>query len=114
VADYLVLTLDCSDAKRLAEFWCTALGYEVAGGAGQYTMLTIADGTLPKMLLQQVVEAKQAKNRLHLDIHVPDIEAEATRLEAAGATRLGRYAELETTWISMADPEGNEFCVCPT
>ena len=67
----------------------------------------------PRLLLQGVPEDKSAKNRLHLDIHVADIEAEAQRLEAAGATRIGQPLELgDTRWVVMADPEGNEFCVC--
>jgi predicted enzyme related to lactoylglutathione lyase len=51
---------------------------------------------------------------MHLDIETPDIEAEAARLEALGATRAqaDQIAELGTNWILMADPEGNEFCVC--
>ena len=68
----------------------------------------------PKLLLQRVTEPKVAKNRMHLDIETPDIETEATRLEALGATRVqdDQIQEHGTTWILMADPEGNEFCVC--
>ncbi len=51
---------------------------------------------------------------MHLDIETPDIEAEAARLEALGARRLAVdvLAEHGTHWYVMADPEGNEFCVC--
>ena len=49
-----------------------------------------------------------------LDIDAADIHAEADRLEALGASRVRPDVihEYETSWIVMADPEGNEFCVC--
>jgi predicted enzyme related to lactoylglutathione lyase len=113
MASYLVLTLDCADAARQAAFWCAAVGYEVSGGLGQYTALSRPDGAVPKLLLQQVAEPKTAKNRLHLDLHVADVDTEAARLEGLGATRVEEVAEFGLRWIMMHDPEGNEFCVCP-
>lgn len=51
---------------------------------------------------------------MHLDIETPDVDREATRLESLGARRLesGIRSEHGTNWVTMADPEGNEFCVC--
>lgn len=108
-----MLTLDVADPDAQANFWCAAAGYEVSGGIGQFRALTRPDSALPKLVLQQVPEAKVAKNRLHLDLHVADVEAEAGRLEALGATRVARVDEFGIFWIVMRDPEGNEFCVCP-
>jgi predicted enzyme related to lactoylglutathione lyase len=103
--------LDCADPAALTGFWAAALGWRHVGSAGPYAMLAAPDGR--KLLLQQVSEPKVAKNRMHLDLHVDDIEAEATRLEGLGARRLADVQQqLESTWIVMADPEGNEFCVC--
>jgi predicted enzyme related to lactoylglutathione lyase len=61
-----------------------------------------------------VPEPKQAKNRMHLDLWVADIEAEAQRLVRLGARRqsVKPVEELGSRWIVMADPEGNEFCLC--
>ncbi len=108
------LVLDCRDPDTLAEFWAAALGYVVIGGAGSYVMLLPAGRPGPKLLLQRVPEAKTVKNRMHLDIHAADIEAEASRLETLGARRAQPAAlhEHGTSWILMTDPEGNEFCVC--
>jgi predicted enzyme related to lactoylglutathione lyase len=108
------LVLDCSGPERLAEFWAAALGYRRLGAAGNYVLLVAAEPGLPKLLLQRVPEPKAGKNRMHLDIETPDIEVEATRLEALGATRVAATPQAEhgTTWILMNDPEGNEFCVC--
>jgi len=108
------VVLDCIDAKVVADFWAGALGYSVLGSAGSYTLLAPTDGAGPQLLLQQVPEAKSGKNRMHLDIDAVDIEAEATRLEALGATRLDADVRSEhgSSWILLADPEGNELCVC--
>jgi predicted enzyme related to lactoylglutathione lyase len=108
------LVLDCADPDALAEFWAPALGYVNLGSAGAYVALFPDGRPGPKLLLQRVEEPKAVKNRMHLDIEVPDIETEAARLVDLGATRVseGPCAEHGSSWILMADPEGNEFCVC--
>lgn len=108
------LVLDCADPERLAEFWAAALDYVNVGSAGAYVALYPRQGHGPKLLLQRVAEPKTAKNRMHLDIDATDIHAEADRLEALGARRVNDSTSHEhgTTWILMADPEDNEFCVC--
>jgi predicted enzyme related to lactoylglutathione lyase len=110
----LGLVLDCADPGKLAEFWAPALGYTNVGAAGNYVLLMPADQGRPKLLLQAVHEAKSTKNRVHFDIETADIEEEASRLEGLGAQRLEMKAREEhgTRWFVMADPEGNEFCVC--
>jgi predicted enzyme related to lactoylglutathione lyase len=108
------LVLDCADPDALAPFWAAALDYVSVGDAGNYTALFPNGRPGPKLLLQKVDEPKSGKNRMHLDIEVADIETEATRLEALGATRVQpeQLSEHGSTWILMLDPEGNEFCVC--
>ena len=108
------LVLDCVDPSRLAEFWAPALGYTNLGSAGNYVVLIDETGGRPKLLLQGVPEAKTVKNRMHFDIEIRDIETEAGRLEGLGAVRVDSepHHEHSTNWIVMADPEGNEFCVC--
>src|SRR5215207_6128584 len=108
------LVLDCHEPTRLADFWSAALDYVSVGEAGAYVVLLPNGRPGPKLLLQQVPEPKSVKNRMHLDIDAVDIEAEAARLEELGARRVAadQVHEHDTTWILMADPEGNEFCVC--
>ena len=67
----------------------------------------------PRVLFQLVPEAKASKNRLHLDVRVGEDQAEAelARLTARGATFLHRGSQGPHSWITLADPEGNEFCV---
>ena len=110
----LGLVLDCADPERLAEFWAPALGYVNLGAAGNYVALFPNGAPGPKLLLQRVSEPKAVKNRMHFDIEVADIHAEADRLVALGATRMGEApcSEHGSTWVLMSDPEGNEFCIC--
>jgi hypothetical protein len=66
-----------------------------------------------RLLFQRVPEVKTGKNRLHLDLHPGEgrREAEVARLEALGASVLRQVKEQGGEWVTMADPEGNEFCV---
>jgi predicted enzyme related to lactoylglutathione lyase len=114
MAANLGLVLDCTDPESLAGFWSEALGYTTLGGAGSYVMLVDDAGRQPQLLLQRVDEPKAGKNRMHFDIHCPEVEHEVARLEALGAKRLVDEAVREhgQHWVVMADPEGNEFCVC--
>jgi predicted enzyme related to lactoylglutathione lyase len=110
----LAFVLDCADPEALAPFWAGALDYRTLGTAGAYVLLVPESRPGPHLLLQRVPEAKAGKNRMHLDLHTPDIEAEASRLVELGARRVSP-APLEehgSHWILMTDPEGNEFCVC--
>jgi predicted enzyme related to lactoylglutathione lyase len=108
------LVLDCADPEPLAEFWSAALGYTNVGTAGAYVAVYPRDGNGPKLLLQRVTEPKTSKNGIHLDIETPDIEREANRLIQLGARRVNNStcSEHGSTWILMADPEDNEFCIC--
>ncbi len=110
----LGLVLDCADPERIATFWAAAIGYISVGTFGTYVALFPDGRPGPKLLLQQVAEAKAGKNRMHIDLEVADIHAEADRLVVLGATRLAEApcSEHESTWLLMLDPEGNEFCVC--
>jgi len=114
VSARIELVLDCRDPDRLVAFWCAALGYREFGRAGQYRSIVPDAGDSPKLIFQAVPETKAVKNRMHLDLIAGDIEAEAERLLALGATRTSAEAISEhgARWITMTDPEGNEFCIC--
>ncbi len=71
------------------------------------------DGASPRVLFQWVPEAKTVKNRVHLDVRVgpADVPAAKERLLGRGATYLHEGRQGPHTWVTMADPEGNEFCI---
>jgi predicted enzyme related to lactoylglutathione lyase len=112
------VVIDCRDPEALAAFWAPALNYsDVGWPADNYVVLASERGPdMPLLLLQKVDEPKQGKNRVHIDVYSRDIEAEADRLVSLGATRETKagepISEHGASWIVMADPEGNEFCVC--
>jgi hypothetical protein len=111
------LTVDCADPGKLGAFWSAALGLpsfshpdgEVWIGPGEGHP---EDGIMPDILFVKVPdgEVKSVKNRLHLDLRPGDQAAEVTRLEALGARRAD-IGQGDVTWVVMADPEGNEFCI---
>lgn len=110
----LVMVLDCADLDRAAAFWCGVLGYAgpPPGTPGPYRRLLPPGGGI-ELLLQQVPEPKTGKNRMHLDLRTPDLEAEVDRLLGLGARHTtGRPVEEDGwTWYVLADPDGNELCV---
>lgn len=118
------LAIDCADPATLARFWCSVLGYEVQDpGDGDDGTVTIGSPLVPEgkrhsgpvpptLTFARVPEAKTVKNRLHLDVNPTDREQddEVRRLLDLGA----RHADVgqgEASWVVLADPEGNEFCV---
>lgn len=113
--------IDCHDLEVTAKFWMSALGYvpgiadieRYEDAAAIYYSLIDPTGTRPKIILQRVPEGKMVKNRLHLDLHVADIEAEAERLVRLGAHQIDQspFHEAGAVWIRLSDPEGNEFCL---
>lgn len=108
------INIDCADAIALRAFYCAAFGYRTHAESGQYASCIPGDGPGPKIVFQQVPETKVAKNRVHLDLIVDDIEAESRRCIDLGATRVSAapIGDEDGSWIVMLDPEGNEFCLC--
>ncbi|MFC7448095.1 VOC family protein [Rhodococcus daqingensis] len=134
------VTVDSARPHDQAKWWAQTLGWRVepsdedfirgvvAAGHAREEDTEIYDGVLvwrvgaaigdpdhpdrPRVLFQLVPESKSVKNRLHLDVRVgEDKQAVADALVARGATVLHRGEQGPFWWITMADPEGNEFCV---
>ena len=109
------LTFDCADARALAGFWSTLTGWNVYYDDDPEVVLAPSfpyDGT--GMLFIPVPEGKTAKNRLHLDLS-PERVTRDQMVEtavAAGATVIGDHRGADGSgWVTLADPEGNEFCI---
>lgn len=139
----LHIVFDCADPDRVARFWMAALGgYDFPVGVPEGfaswdewadandipldqrntgRTLVDKDRDRPDIFFLQVPEAKQVKNRVHLDIKVAKglsgaerrtaIESEADRLIGLGAGVAERFDEPDGFHILMRDPEGNEFCL---
>jgi hypothetical protein len=109
----LDIVIDCNDARSLGRFWAAALNYRFVARHEQYVVLMPTVAGHPPVLLQQVPEPKTVKTRVHIDLRTSDVLGEVERLEALGATRIDVGQGEGREWVPMADPEGNEFCVCP-
>jgi hypothetical protein len=134
------VVIDSSAPHDLADWWAEALGWQVeqpdeafirrmveTGAASEEdttehrgalvwkvgAALNSPDPDRPRVLFQLVPEPKTGKNRLHLDVRVgPERrEAEVARLLGLGATELWRGSQGPYEWVTLADPQGNEFCV---
>ena len=109
------LDFDAADPGALASFWAEALGWRRTYDSPDEVALeppehSVYDGVVPDLLFLRVSDAKAGKNRLHLDLRPDDQDAEVTRLESLGARRVD-IGQGDVSWVVMADPEGNEFCV---
>jgi hypothetical protein len=110
------LAVDAIDPDALATFWEAALGWRRTYDTADEVVLeppagSKEDGVSPDIVILRVPEAKSVKNRLHLDLRPKDQTAEVTRLEGLGATRVDVGQGPDVTWVVLADPQGNEFCV---
>jgi predicted enzyme related to lactoylglutathione lyase len=106
-----MVVFDCADPLRLARFWAGATGYSMQDSDERWAWILDPAGAGIEIGFQRVPEPKSSKNRVHLDLHSSDEEAEAERIEALGATRLRRSDDPDDIFIVLADPEGNEFCI---
>ena len=111
-AGLLAISVDCSDAAKLADFWAAAFGRSVASGASAGSArIAIGDAAAgPLLMFHQVPESKVVKNRVHLDLSTTDATADTQRLLDLGASVLNVFeVDGKHRWTTFADPEGNEF-----
>lgn len=115
-----VLSIDARDPGRVADFWAAALGWEAwpdpdEGGVSLAPPGSSGPSGLggPSIDVFPVPEAKTVKNRLHLDLRADGTTQaeEVDRLLDLGATRVAVGQDPGVSWVVLADPEGNEFCV---
>jgi len=108
--------VDCADPRALAEFWRAALDWRLTFVDDDEVVLeppagSREDGVVADLVFLRVPEPKSVKNRLHLDLRPTDQAAQVDRLIALGATRVDVGQTPDSSWVVLADPEGNEFCV---
>ncbi len=111
----LEIAIDALDIPAIRPFWKAVLGYgDEPGGGGTGPGAGLADpvGQGPTFWFQQMDEPRPQRNRIHFDVVVPDDEA-GRRIQAAldAGGRLVNDSEAPAFWV-LADPEGNEACVC--
>ena len=102
--------VDANEPVLLGRWWQQALGWVVVDESPDVLEIRPEPDQLPGLLFVRVSEAKTAKNRLHLDLRPDNQDLEVERLLALGASRVD-IGQGERSWVVLADPEGNEFCV---
>ena len=98
------------DPGALGRWWCEALGWVVVHEDLSVFEIQSRPDRLPGILFLAVDEPKRGKNRLHIDLRPDNQAAEVERLIALGASRVD-VGQGDVSWVVLADPEGNEFCV---
>ena len=105
------IAIDCHDAPRLARFWAEVLDWQIVYEDPEEIIIGAGASALPGIVFLTVPEDKTVKNRLHLDLNPDDQDAEVARIIALGARSMDVGQGEDVTWVVLADPEGNEFCV---
>lgn len=110
------MIIDSADPGPLARWWADLLGWRITFEESDEVVLeppegSPEDGISPDILFIRVPETKQVKNRIHIDLRPDDQAQEVARAEALGAHRVDVGQSDTVTWVVMADPEGNEFCI---
>ncbi len=105
------IDVDAADPRTLGHWWADALGWKIFFEDDDEVVVTTEDERFPGIVFLRVSDGKAVKNRVHLDFVPDDRDAEVDRLIAKGATRADVGQTGEESWVVLADPEGNEFCV---
>jgi hypothetical protein len=110
------MVVDCVDPGVVAGFWEAALDWRRTYETAEQIVLeppagSAEDGVAPDLLFVPVSDPTPGKNRLHLDLRPEDQDSEVRRLVALGAERASVGQDPDVSWVVLADPEGNEFCV---
>ena len=106
------ITFDSTDPEPLAHWWAERFGAEIVANMDGF-FLIVAGGSLDAQLaFQKVEDPTPGKNKVHIDIRTDDdLDDEAARWIDAGATSLGKRSAGDFHWVTLADPDGNEFCI---
>jgi len=110
------VVIDADDCELLARFWSQALGWRITYESPEEWAIEPPEGSpegdvAPDILFVKVPDRKITKNRLHFDLRPKDQDAEVGRLLDLGARRVDIGQGDDVSWVVMADPEENEFCV---
>lgn len=105
----VTVTVDTTDPVPLAQWWADQLGGEVKDPFDGFFL--IVSGGPVQMAFGKVDDPTPGKNRIHVDLMADDLDAEVDRLVEAGAGLVERRGDDSFRWVTLTDPDGNEFCV---
>ena len=102
--------IDAADIHALGRWWSSVLGWRAETTDDGDVALRAPDGDGPDWLFLAVPDDKVVKNRIHFDFTPDDQQAEVDRLIGLGARHVD-IGQGDQSWVVLADPEGNEFCI---
>ena len=110
------MCVDSTEPGPIAHWWAELLGWRITFEDADEVVLeppagSLEDGVVPDLLFLKVPEPKTVKDRLHIDLRPDDQAAEVARAEALGARRVDVGQSEDDSWVVLADPDGNEFCI---
>lgn len=105
------VVINCADIEAMTAFWSAALDLEPSStGAGDD--FRVLRGDRVNVSLQVADDPVACRDQMHLDLYATDQAAEVRRLTGLGATRVREHHDPADDYVVLADPEGNQFCVC--
>jgi predicted enzyme related to lactoylglutathione lyase len=107
------IVIDAHDLSAQARFWAQVLDWRILSEREREVVIGVDENASVGICFMPVTGAKTVKNRLHLDLTPgPDgRDAEVDRILALGASHVSIGQDGSESWIVLADPEGNEFCI---
>jgi catechol-2,3-dioxygenase len=107
------IAIDAVRPQVVADFWCAVLGWQVLEEDEGFISIGPQGASWPTIDIAPVPEDKTIKNRLHFDLRADGVSTaqELERLLALGARRVDVGQAPDVSWVVLADPEGNEFCL---
>ncbi|MGB9376245.1 MAG: VOC family protein [Mycobacteriales bacterium] len=105
------VVINCADIESMTAFWSAALGL-APSSEGAEDDFRVLRGDRVNVSLQLADTPVSGRDQMHLDLYATDQQQQVARLTALGATYLRHNADPQDDFVVMADPEGNEFCVC--
>ncbi|MHA7306431.1 VOC family protein [Arthrobacter sp. TMN-49] len=106
------IVINTQNPAALTDYWTAFLQTEVDYSDSGFTWLASGKGQ-PRLAIQTVKEPTQGRRRLHLDFASDDVPAEVQRALSLGATTVEEHTMSGFSWVVLADPDGNEFCIAP-
>jgi len=106
------IVINSANAAELVRFWKAFLKTEVVAAGSGFHWLTLGEGQ-PRLAIQEVPDPTEGRRRLHLDFAAQDLVSEVSRAISLGASRVAEHSIGDFSWVVLADPDGNEFCIAP-
>jgi predicted enzyme related to lactoylglutathione lyase len=108
---FIMVTVDTTDPKRLADFWSAVLQVEIADERYEEVSLQRQPDRGVTLAFQRVPDPTPGKNRVHVDLLVADVATARERVLALGGTALDEHERDGYRWAVVTDPDGNQFCL---